>query len=469
VTNTNFKIQLHRLIQLQRTAQIEEGVPDAATRGNRLMRAATMLARASDAIAVAVSEDFGHRSAEETGFETFGAVNAFRNAATRVENWMQPAQHPALAPDAEARVEYIPLGVVGVVGPWNYPVMCVFGPLAGILAAGNRAIIKPSEFTPRTSALLARLIAETFHPSEVAVVFGEAAEGALFSAAPFDHLMFTGSTSVGRHVMRAAADNLTPVTLELGGKSPVIVRDTYDLAEAAQRVMAVKLRNAGQICLAPDYALVPAGSEREFADLCVAAARRMYPDGLDSIDYTSIINDAHFARLQRLVADVDARDAEVLNVFRLTRPASVRRMMPVLILNPPRDTPVMRDEIFGPILPILGYRSIDDALETIRSGSCPLALYYFGADDEQAREVLDGTASGGVTINDVMTHMFVEDMPFGAVGASGMGTYRGEAGFRTFSHARAIYRQTEAKEAVALLHPPYGDPFRTFLSAAIAG
>ena len=469
MTTTDFKTQLHRLIQLQRTAHTKEGIPDAATRRDRLTRAATMLARASDAIAVAVSEDFGHRSAEETRFETFGAVNAFRNAATRVENWMQPAQHPALAPGAEARVEYIPLGVIGVVGPWNYPIMCVFGPLAGILAAGNRAVIKPSEFTPRTSVLLARLIAETFHPSEVAIVHGEAAEGALFSAAPFDHLMFTGSTSVGRHVMRAAADNLTPVTLELGGKSPVIVRDTYDLAEAAERVMAVKLRNAGQICLAPDYALVPAGSERAFAQQCVAAARRMYPGGLDSIDYTSIINDAHFARLQRLLVDADARGAELLNVFELARPANARRMIPVLILDPPRDAAVMRDEIFGPILPICGYRSIDDALETIRSGPRPLALYYFGADDEQAREVLDGTLSGGVTINDVMTHMLVEDMPYGGIGASGMGAYRGEAGFRTFSHARAIYRQTEAKEAVALFHPPYGDPFRTFLSAAIAG
>ena len=469
MTTTDFKTQLHRLIQLQRTAHTREGVPDAATRRDRLTRAATMLARASDAIAAAVSEDFGHRSTEETQFETFGAVNAFRNAATKVENWMQPARHPALAPDAEARVEYIPLGVIGVVGPWNYPIMCVFGPLAGILAAGNRAIIKPSEFTPRTSALLARLIAETFDPSEVAIVQGEAAEGALFSAAPFDHLIFTGSASVARHVMRAAADNLTPVTLELGGKSPVIVRDTYDLAEAAERVIAVKLRSAGQICLAPDYALVPVGREREFAEQCVAAARRMYPDGLDSVDYTSIINDAHFARLERLVADADARGVEILNVFNLARSASVRRMMPVLVLNPPRDTAVMRDEIFGPILPILGYRSIDDALETIRSGSRPLALYYFGADDERARQVLDATASGGVTINDVMTHMFVEDMPFGGIGVSGMGAYRGEAGFRTFSHARAIYRQTEAREAVAFLHPPYGDPFRAFLSAAIAG
>jgi coniferyl-aldehyde dehydrogenase len=233
--------------------------------------------------------------------------------------------------------------------------------------------------------------------------------------------------------------------------------------------MAVKLRSAGQICLAPDYALVPAGSEREFAEQCVAAALRMYPDGLDSVDYTSIINHAHFARLERLVADADARGAEILNVFKLDGQARTRRMMPVLILNPPRDALVMRDEIFGPILPILGYRSIDDALERIRSGSRPLALYYFGADDEQARQVLDGTASGGVTINDVMTHMFVEDMPYGGIGASGMGAYRGEAGFRTFSHARAIYRQTEAKEAVALLHPPYRDPFRNFLSAAITG
>jgi coniferyl-aldehyde dehydrogenase len=469
VITTDFKTQLHSLIQLQRTAHTKAGVPDAATRRDRLTRAAVMLAGASDAIAVAVSEDFGHRSAEETKFETFGAVNAFRHAATNVEAWMRAAQHPALAPDAEARVEYIPLGVIGIIGPWNYPIMCVFAPLAGILAAGNRAVIKPSEFTPRTSALLARLIAETFDMSEVAIVRGEAPEGAQFSAAPFDHLMFTGSTSVGRHVMRAAADNLTPVTLELGGKSPVIVGDTYDLADAAQRVMAVKLRSAGQICLAPDYVLVPAGSEREFAEQCVAAARRMYPDGLESVDYTSIINDPHFARLERLVADADARGAEVLNVFERAKSASARRMTPVLILNPPRDTSVMRDEVFGPILPILGYRSIDAALEMVRSRPCPLALYYFGADDDRARQVLDCTASGGVTINDVMTHMFVEDMPYGGIGASGMGTYRGEAGFRTFSHARAIYRQTETKEAVALFHPPYGDPFRQFLSAAIAG
>ena len=469
MTGSQFESRLHNLIQLQRTAQVHDGVPDAETRKDRLMRAANFLERSSNDITVALSDDFGHRSADETRFEILGALNAFRNAAAKVENWMQPAHYPALAPDAEARVEYAPLGVVGIIGPWNYPIMCVFAPLAGILAAGNRAIIKPSELTLRTSALLDRLIAETFDPSELALVHGGAPEGATFSAAPFDHLIFTGSASVGRHVMRGAAENLTPVTLELGGKSPAIVSHTYDLAAAAERVMAVKLRNAGQICVAPDYALVPEGSEHEFAQFCVAAARRMYPDGLDSVDYTSIINDAHFDRLERLVADAKVSGCEVLNVFEPGGSSNARRMMPVLILDPPRDAAVMREEIFGPILPILGYCGIGEAIATIRSGPSPLALYYFGADDEQVRRVLDGTASGGVTINDAMTHMFVEDLPYGGVGGSGMGAYRGETGFRTFSHARAIYRQTEAKEGVALFHPPYGDPFRHFLSAPIAG
>jgi coniferyl-aldehyde dehydrogenase len=469
MTDSHYERQLHSLIRIQRKAQAQGGVPDAATRRDRLRRAETMLAGASDAIAAALSEDFGHRSVDETRFEIFGALNAFRYAAANVETWMQPERHTALAPDAEARVEYIPRGVVGIIGPWNYPIMCVFAPLAGVLAAGNRAVIKPSEFTPRTSALLDQLIAETFNPGEVAIMQGGAPEGAAFSAAPFDHLIFTGSASVARHVMRAAAGNLTPLTLELGGKSPVIVGEDYDLAEAAERVMAVKLRNAGQICLAPDYALVPSGREREFADWCVAAASRMYPDGLEATDYTSIINDGHFARLTRLVSDALVSGAEVVRVFDSCKCSRPRRMTPTLVLNPPRDASIMGEEIFGPILPILGYDSIDRALETVRSGPPPLALYYFGAGEEGARQVLDGAASGGVTINDVMTHMFVEDMPYGGIGASGMGSYRGEAGFRTFSHPRAIYRQSEAKEAVALLHPPYGDAFRQFLAAAIGG
>jgi coniferyl-aldehyde dehydrogenase len=269
--------------------------------------------------------------------------------------------------------------------------------------------------------------------------------------------------------MRAAATNLTPVTLELGGKSPVIVTEQFDLVEAAARVMTVKTRNAGQICLAPDYALVPAGHERDFAAACVAAARRMFPEGVDGGDYTSIISDQHHRRLETLVADARAKGAEVIEVLPPSRTGDGRRFAPVLLLNVIDDMLVMRDEIFGPILPIVGYGQLDDALARIRSRPHPLALYYFGADDGQTREVLDGTASGGVTINDVMTHMFAAGMPYGGVGASGTGAYLGEAGFRSFSHARAIYRQSESREAVEFFRPPYGERFRHFMGAAVAG
>ena len=463
-----FTDHLDRLIRLQRAAHLRD-IPCASIRQNRLLRAAAMLVDSVDAIAAAVSEDFGNRSVDETKFETFGAVAALRNAAGHVESWMAPTEHAPLAPDAKAWVEHVPLGVVGVIGPWNYPIMTVFGPLAGIIAAGNRAILKPSEFTPRTNELLHKLIAERFEPTEIALVEGGAAEAAIFAAAPFDHLIFTGSASVARHVMAAAASNLTPVTLELGGKSPVVVEDGYDLGEAASRLMAVKLRSAGQICLAPDYALVPAGSERAFAEHCVAAGRRMYPEGLASTDYTSIINDAHYARLKRLVDDARARSGEVINIFTPGRALRARSMMPAVILHTQQDMLAMQDEIFGPVLPIVGYENIDDAIAKIRTGTAPLALYYFGTDEHRIRRVLNGTASGGVTINDVMTHMYVDDLPFGGIGQSGTGAYRGETGFRNFSHARAIYRQTDMQDMVTLFHPPYSDQYRAFVSAALAG
>jgi coniferyl-aldehyde dehydrogenase len=464
-----FRANLEALIRLQRAVYWRDGVPNHATRAGRLQRMAAMLAENRNRLAVAISEDFGHRSHDETCFEIFGAVSALRSAATKVERWMQPDKYAPMAPDAEARVEYTPVGVVGVIGPWNFPIMTVFGPLAGIVAAGNRAVVKPSEFTPATSELLGRLIRDRFEDSEIAVVLGGAEEGATFAAAPFDHLVFTGSTSVARHVMQAAAANLTPVTLELGGKSPVIIAEQFDLAEAAARVMTVKTRSAGQICLAPDYALVPAGRERDFAVACVAAIKKMFPEGVDSDDYTSIISDSHYRRLDTLVADARAKGAEVIEALPPSRTGNVRRFAPTLLLNLLDDMLVMREEIFGPVLPIIGYRNLDDALARIRSRPHPLALYYFGADDGQARKVLDGTASGGVTINDVMTHMYVADMPFGGIGASGMGVYQGEAGFRNFSHARAVCRQSEAREAVEFFRAPYGEELRRFLDAATAG
>src|ERR1700754_765247 len=268
-----FRSNLHALIQSQRAAYEADGFPSASVRVDRLKRMSSQVLKNKEQIIEAISQDFGHRSRGDTELEVLSVISAFRNAAENVEIWMKAEKYPALTPDADARVEYTPLGVVGIIGPWNYPLTLVLGPLAGILAAGNRAVAKPSEFTPKFSELLARLVGEAFSPDEVAVVLGDSATGAAFSAAPFNHLIFTGSTAVGRHVMRRAADNLTPVTLELGGKSPVIVTDQFDLSEAAARIMAVKTFNAGQICLAPDYAYVPASRIAAFTDACVASVR----------------------------------------------------------------------------------------------------------------------------------------------------------------------------------------------------
>lgn len=275
------------------------------------------------------------------------------------------------------------------------------------------------------------------------------------SAAPFDHLIFTGSTSVAKHVMRAAADNLTPVTLELGGKSPVIITDQFDLATAAARIMRIKIMNGGQICLAPDYLYVPSAKKRAFVDAAVAASRKMLPKGVRSENYTSIITDRHYQRLQALVDDARSKGAEVINAFAGGDVGNDGRFMPTLLLDATSDMKVMQEEIFGPVLPIIGYESLDEVLARIRSLPHPLALYYFGEDDETARKVLNGTASGGVTINDVMTHAFSEDLPFGGVGASGMGAYHGVTGFRTFSHARGVYRQSAGPEGSALFRQAF--------------
>lgn len=465
-----FATHLAGIIARQRAAFFADGVPAASIRIDRLNRATHLLIDNKEEIAKALSADFGHRSREGTIIvDIFAAVGSLKTAATNVEAWMQPEYHPALAPGAEARVEHVPLGVVGIIGPWNFPYNLVFAPLAGVLAAGNRAVIKPSEFTPEASALLARLIAEAFSPDEVTVTLGGPSEGADFAAAPFDHLIFTGSTAVAKHVMRAAAENLTPVTLELGGKSPVIVTDQFDMAEAAARVMTIKTFNAGQICLAPDYVFVPAGREHEFADACASATRSMYPDGLRSADYSSLLTERHFDRLKDMVQDARNKGADVVEILAPDNGVQDRRFSPTLIVGASDDMMAMREEVFGPVLPIVGYDSLDEVLVKIRSGPRPLALYYFGQDDETARKVLDGSVSGGVTINDVMTHVFPEDLPFGGVGASGMGSYHGKAGFLTFSHARSIYRQSQTQEAVMLLRAPYGEGLNAFLNQALAG
>jgi len=464
-----FKTDLGNRIEAQGVAYYADGFPTAAVRIDRLNRAVILLIDHKEEIAAALSTDFGHRSREATLIvEIFAAVASLRHAAANVEQWMAHEIFGALAPGAVARVEHIPVGVVGIIGPWNFPYYLIFAPLAGVLAAGNRAIIKPSEFTPRSSQLLQQLVAASFAPEELSVVLGGPAEGADFASSPFDHLIFTGSSAVAKHVLRSAAEHLTPVTLELGGKSPVIVTDQYDMAEAAARVMTIKTLNAGQICLAPDYVLVPEGREREFADACVSATQAIFPDGVASTDYTSVITERHFARLSHIVEDAREKGTIIVEALSSVNGQKDRLFPPTILVSPGNDTIAMQEEIFGPVLPVVGYATLEDALAKVRSGPRPLALYYFGADDEAARTMLDGTASGGVTINDVMTHVFSEELPFGGIGASGTGSYHGKAGFLTFSHARSIYRQSDAQEAAMLFRPPYGEGIKQFLSDALA-
>ncbi|WP_213979395.1 aldehyde dehydrogenase family protein [Sphingomonas sp. dw_22] len=465
-----FRSELNSIVAAQRAAYEADGFPGAQIRVDRIRRVVSLLAQNKDRLVTAISDDFGNRAREETLVDILAAASALKFAAENVPTWMQPKARHSITPGGEARVEYTPLGVVGVIGPWNYPITLLLSPLAGILAAGNRAILKPSEFTPRFSDLLSALISESFSPDEVSTVLGGEGRGAIFSEAPFDHLIFTGSTAVAKHVMRAAASNLTPVTLELGGKSPVIVTRQFDLAEAARRIMTVKARNAGQICLSPDYVFVPAGTERAFADACVEDCGKMFPEGVDSPRYSSIISDRHFQRLTALVDDARAKGAEIVQALAPSASGNGRRFPPTLLLNVTLEMAVMQEEIFGPLLPILPYDDLEDVTRQIRSGPRPLALYYFGEDDETARKVLDGTASGGVTINDVMAHVFCEDLPFSGIGDSGMGAYHGIEGFRTFSHARAIYRQAPGAAGVAavdLLRPPFGPEFEDFISKAI--
>ncbi|MEP6998774.1 MAG: aldehyde dehydrogenase family protein, partial [Betaproteobacteria bacterium] len=353
-----------------------------------------------------------------------------------------------------------PLGVVGIISPWNYPLQLALLPVVAALAAGNRALVKPSESTPRTSALLSALIGRYFSPGELAVVNGGADVGAAFARLPFDHLLFTGSTAVGRSIALAAAENLTPVTLELGGKSPALIHDDADLAALAPRLVIGKLLNAGQTCIAPDYVLV--SSDR--ADALVQAIRdavaKLYPTARDNPDYASIIDDRHYARLAGLLDDARAKGATVieLGAGNLSAATHVRRLPPMLVLQVNDAMDVMQQEIFGPILPLETYTTLDQAIDRINARPRPLAMYMFGGGAAERRRVLDRTIAGGVTLDDTLWHFCNEHLPFGGVGASGHGAYHGERGFLTFTHEKAVFAQSRAA-LTRLLYPPYGKRF----------
>lgn len=445
-------------------------------RKDRLKRAAAMVRDHADRFCDALSEDFGHRSREQSMItDIAGSIAPIDHALKHLDRWSKPekrgVQFPLGLLGAKAWVEYQPKGVIGIIAPWNFPVNLVMSPLAGVFAAGNRAMIKTSEYTPATAALFEEIAGRYFDPSELAFVSGGPEVGKAFATLPFDHLLFTGATGIGRHILHAAADNLTPVTLELGGKSPVIVGTGADVGQVGQRVALGKMLNAGQICLAPDYVLVPSDQESAIVDGLKSAASAMYPTLLTNPDYTSVVNDRHYQRLHDWIDDARAKGAtvEVVNPAKEDFGSTNSRKMPLhIVRDVTDDMTLMQEEIFGPVLPVRRYDGIDGAIAEVNRRDRPLGLYYFGKDEAERRRVLDRTISGGVTLDDVVFHVSMEDLPFGGVGPSGMGSYHGLDGFRTFSHAKAVFQQSRIDVAkLAGLKPPYGAAARKTIARQI--
>lgn len=432
--------------------------PDLRTRRRHLKDLRKNLIKRQDDFARAVNLDFGNRNRLEVLFsEVFVSVHALKNAESNVANWMErrPVEVDWLLQFASACIMPQPVGVVGIISPWNYPIFLTIGPLAGALAAGNRVLLKPSEFTPATSALFAELVAETFSSDHVSVVQGGAEDGAAFSRLPFDHLLFTGSTAVGRKVMQAAAENLTPVTLELGGKSPALIAPDANLKRAADDIVYGKFLNAGQTCIAPDYVLIRRSDRDRFVDLLRAAVDKRYAQTAANPQYTSIINEHQFARLAAYLREAEAQGATIVPLSASETDAQARRFAPVAILDPPDSLALMREEIFGPILPIRSYDSIDQAIAYINQNPRPLALYLFSGNNRIIDQVLERTVAGGVCVNDTLVHIVAEELPFGGSGFSGIGQYHGKAGFDTFSKLKPVFHR-HGIGIGAMLRPPYG-------------
>ncbi len=447
--------QLEQLFARQRSAYRAHPMPSAEQRVQWLNSLAELISSERESLIKAISADFSNRSADETILaEIMPSLHAIHYSARRVKKWMKPSRRSvglAFMP-AAAKVVYQPVGVVGVIVPWNYPLYLAMGPLIGALAAGNRVMIKMSESTPATAALVKNLLARIFPEDLVCVVLGEVELGVAFSKLPFDHLLFTGATSVGKHVMRAAAENLTPVTLELGGKSPAIVSASVPLRDAAERIAFGKTLNAGQTCVAPDYVLVPKDRVDGFVAAYKEVVQRFLPTLKDNPDYTAVINERQLARLKSYISDAESKGAQIIPLY---AEGQGRRLPHTLLLNVNDEMKVMQDEIFGPLLPVIPYDKLEDALAFINERDRPLALYYFGYDKAEQQRVLERTHSGGVCLNDTMLHVAQDDMPFGGVGPSGMGHYHGHEGFKTFSHAKSTFIK-QRYNAARMIYPPYG-------------
>jgi coniferyl-aldehyde dehydrogenase len=447
------------LLQRQRDAFLRDGPPSRKERRRDLKKLKAALLAREDDFAAALDRDFGHRSKEESLlFDVASTVASINYLHRNLARFMHPGHRDVamIFRPGRNRVLYQPRGVVGIVSPWNYPLGLALIPLATAIAAGNRVMLKPSEFVPATTALMASMLAATFPEEQVAVVTGDAKVGSAFSALPFDYMLFTGSIPVGRAIMRAASDNLVPVTLELGGKSPVIIERGYDLKTAAHRIAYGKLANGGQTCVAPDYVLVPEEETETFVAAFEQEAKRLYPDIAGDPNYTWIISNHHFARLNGLLDDAKAKGARVIDIGGTREGASKqsRMFLPALVVGATPDMKVLQEEIFGPILPVLPYRTLEEAVAYVNARPRPLALYFFGPAGAGRRLVLERTTSGNVTINDTVLHYAQEDLPFGGVGQSGMGAYHARDGFRSMSHAKGVFEQARFN-FTNLIRPPY--------------
>jgi coniferyl-aldehyde dehydrogenase len=459
---------LNACLERQRAAFLREGPPTLEHRRDALTKLKRAVLSHRQHFVTSISTDFGFRSGQETSLlELVSVISGIDYLYRELPRLMRPQRRRVALQflPGSTRVVYQPLGVIGIISPWNYPVALALMPLATALAAGNRAMLKPSETTPATASLIASMLGEVFVQEEVAVVSGDAAVGAAFAALPFDHLFFTGSASVGREVMRAASANLVPVTLELGGKSPVIVERGSSLARAAKSVAFGKLANAGQTCIAPDYVLVAQEDLQEFVTTYVSEVRRLYPKLSPNTAYTTIVNERHHARLLRLLEDARVKGARVIEIGSAANGSSstMRQLLPSVVFDVSDEMSVMREEIFGPILPVVPYRTLEEAVAYVNARPRPLALYFFGPEGAGRRLVLHRTISGGVSINETLLHYAQDDIPFGGVGASGMGAYHGPEGFRRFSHAKGIFEQSRLNLA-DIIRPPYGALFERLVN-----
>lgn len=452
-------IDLAACLEKQRTAYLADPYPSLEQRRRDLQGLKSLLADNREAIAAAIAKDYGHRSSHETMLaEVLMVLDGIRSSSKKLKKWMRVQKRkidPTVYPGARNRVIPQPLGVVGVIVPWNFPIQLSLGPLACIFAAGNRAMVKMSENSRHLSRLLIKLAPGYFPPEKLCFLEETGGVGVRFSQLPFDHLLFTGSGQTGRAVMASAARNLTPVTLELGGKSPAVVAPDYPLKKAVERIMAGKLFNAGQICVDVDYVFVPQDRVAEFVDLAQAWVKNHYPD-INSTDYTSIIDQGSYDRLQDVLTDAAAKGARLINMAEgQESEPGMRKMAPHLVLDANEDMELLQREIFGPILPILPYRDKQEVVAHITGKQRPLAFYPFTNDKGLQKFYLDHVMSGGVCVNDALLHVTQHDMPFGGVGASGMGQYHGYEGFITFSKLRPVFYQA-GFSAMKLLAPPYG-------------